>query len=293
MPTTTDPPLAALRCACCGQTHGAAGCTHCHGFARGLDGVVLHVGRGFAVADAWRGVRSVFTALFALLHEPEFVGKLRVPVAANVVAFGACVLLGWLVLLPAYTAVFAGPWPLFDGWRAAHAGLGPHLWTLATWALLGPALIDVVAGALQDPLRVATERRLLGEPREAPAPPAVPRLRERARVLAITFLAWPFALLLVLVPWVGVPLVLVAGAASAAVVWFEPPLAVRGLALRQRLDVLWRNRWRALGTGAGLQLAAAVPFVNLLALAPVAAVATAMSYVQFDKRLPERVTAAP
>ncbi len=272
------------RCACCGHDATPAGCTYCHGFARNFDGEVLSVGPRAAPADAWRGLRSVLGSLFALLHEREFVGLLRVPVAANTITFAAVAGIGWLVLAPAYAAVFAGPWPLFDGWRAARVDLGPNLWLATTWLLLGPPLVDFAAGALQEPLRVATERRVLGEPRDARPLPSPLRLRERARVLATAFLAWPAALVLVLVPWIGAGLVAVAGAATAAIVWFAPPMEARGLLLRQRLAVLWRNRWRALGTGAGLQLAAAVPFVNLFALAPVAAVATTINYLHFDKR---------
>lgn len=272
------------RCACCGHDASPAGCTYCHGFARAFDGDVLSVGPRFALADAWRGLRSVLASLFALLHEREFVGLLRLPVAANTITVAALVLFGWLVLAPAYGAVFAGPWPLFDDWRAAHVELGPNLWLAATWLLLGPPLLDLAAGALQDPLRVATETRVLGAPRDARPQPSLLRLRERARVLAAAFLAWPAALVLVLVPWIGVPLVAAAGAANAAIVWFAPPMEARRLTLRQRLVVLWRNRWRAFGTGAGLQLAAAVPFVNLFALAPVAAVAATINYLHFDKR---------
>src|SRR5688572_13852349 len=81
----STPTVATSRCACCGHGASAAGCTFCHGIARGFDGEVLYVGPRSAPADVWRGVRSVLRALFALLHEREYVGALRVPVAANVV----------------------------------------------------------------------------------------------------------------------------------------------------------------------------------------------------------------
>jgi uncharacterized protein involved in cysteine biosynthesis len=70
----------------------------------------------------------------------------------------------------------------------------------------------------------------------------------------------------------------------AAVVWYEPPMALRDLHLPQRLHLLWRNRWRALGVGAGIQLATVVPFVNVLGLAPIATIVATSSYLHFDKR---------
>lgn len=237
-----------------------------------------------AIADAWRGMREVHRAVFALLHERAFIGMLRLPVAANLLCFLALFAGGAFALAPLYTAAFVGPWWLADGWRAAVADHGPALWLLATALLLGPPLLDVAAGGLQEPLRAATERAMLGPPRQDAADHGVLRLRERAQVLAAALLALPFVLLLVLVPWVGLPTVLVLGAAAAAIVWFEPPMAVRGCALRERLWLLWRNRWRALGVGAGLQLAVFVPFVNVLALAPIATIAATSAFLQFDRR---------
>ncbi|MEO6597129.1 MAG: hypothetical protein ABIP94_20485, partial [Planctomycetota bacterium] len=54
--------------------------------------------------------------------------------------------------------------------------------------------------------------------------------------------------------------------------------------LHHRLLLLRHNRWRALGVGFGLQLAAAVPFVNLLALAPTGTIAATSSYLHFEKQ---------
>lgn len=219
-----------------------------------------------------------------MLHGEQFVGKLRVPVTANACAFLLVVVGGGALLAPLCSQAFAGSWGWFDGWRAAAAGRGPALWLLTTWLLLGPPLLDALAGGLQEPLRLATEQRLLGSAPASPSPPALRRLRDRARVLALALLLLPPALMLALVPWIGLPLVLALGVATAAVVWFESPMAARGLDLRQRVRILWRNRWPALGTGMGLQLAAAVPFVNVLGLAPIATIAATATYLSFDKQ---------
>ncbi len=243
----------------------------------------MRTSHGFPLADAWRGARDVHQAVFALLHGKEFVGILRLPVAANALAFSAFVLFGWLVLLPWFTACFLGSWWILDGLRASRVDAGPHLWLLCTWLLLGPALLDAIVGPAHESLRVATELRMLGPANRPDTRAGLLRLRDRVRILAIAAAALPLALLLVLLPY-GLPIVLVLGAGSAAIVWFEAPMAVRGLGLAGRLRVLWQNRWRALGTGAGLQLAAAVPFVNVLALAGTAAVAATASYLHFEKR---------
>jgi uncharacterized protein involved in cysteine biosynthesis len=112
------------------------------------------------------------------------------------------------------------------------------------------------------------------------------RLRDRARVAVLVVLAAPACLALALVPWLGLPLLGVIGAAVAAIVWFEAPMARRGLPLRARLALLRAQPWRCLGTGFGIQLAALVPFVNLLALAPLATIAATASYLRLARKQP-------
>lgn len=281
----------ATRCACCGHPTDGAACGRCRGALTALRRpYALEPGLGAPPADFWRGLREVHRAVFALLHERAFIGRLRLPVAANLLAFVLVYVGGAWLLMPWCTAAFAAAWPLLDGVRQATAEHGPTRWLVACALLLGPPLLDVVCGALQEPLRVATERSMLGPEHGSDAAHTVLRLRERAHVLAAALLALPVVLALSLVPYVWLPLLVLLGAATAAVVWFEPPMAERGLALPARLELLWRNRWRALGTGLGLQLAVFVPFVNLLALAPVATIAATSAYLQFDKR---RRTAEP
>jgi len=262
-------------------------CRRCDGIARTLDGATtIAPGRGAPIADVYRGLREVIRAAAALLHGRAFIGLLRQPVAANLITFAALVGFGWSVLAEHFDAWFEQPWPVLDGLRAARQDSGAGLWLLTSWLLLGPPLLDAIAGVFQDRLRKAAETSMLGPPSAAAPPDTVLRLRERARVLACAVITWPVALFVVLVPYVGLPVVLAAGGAVAAIVWFEPPMAARGLGLAARLRLLWRNRWRAFGTGLGLQFAAAVPFLNLLALTPTATLAATSSYLHFEKNAP-------
>ena len=240
-------------------------------------------GLGLPPADLYRGWREVAKSPFALLHGREFIGLLRLPLAANALVMGVLGLFAWLVVVPALGSLFATEWWLLDGLRAARASSGPGLWMVTLWMMLGPSLLDTSVGVLHEPLRLAAERTMLGPVVSGPAPPVL-RARERARILGLAIAATPLCLVVVLLPWIGLPFVCLAGAAMAAIVWFEPPMAARGLDLRARLRWLLHNRWRALGTGAGIQLAAAVPFVNLLALSAVATVAATSAYLQFEKR---------
>ncbi|MBL8753172.1 MAG: EI24 domain-containing protein [Planctomycetes bacterium] len=233
--------------------------------------------------DLLRGIGEVRRAMFALMHGKEFIGQLRLPVAMNAIAFVLVAGGGYWLLSAPFAAVFAQPWPLFDGVRGAHRDTGDALWLLVSWLLLGPPLLDLIAGAAQEPLRLATERRMLGSAFAPPPGPGSLRIRDRARLVAWLVLLWPVGLVLVLVPWLGLPAVALLGAAVAAIVWFEPPMASRGLQQRERLAAIRDTRWRCLGVGLGLQFAAFVPFLNVLGLAPVATLAATSAWLQSPK----------
>ena len=230
----------------------------------------LCIGRRNALLDLLRGLDDVRRAVFALLFERDYVGRLRGAVLANAIAVLLLVAVGWLWLLPAVEHV---------------SDPGGHLWLLAIGLTIGPAWLDLLAGWAQDPIRRATEQHMLGATPTAP-PRTGPSWTERLQVLTATTVSFPLAMALISVPAVGLVLTILFGAALAAIVWLQPPLAVRGFALPQRLRMIRRNPWRALGTGLGLQLAAGVPFLNLLGLAPIATIAGSSAYLHFDKGAP-------
>lgn len=266
-------------CGTCGYAMVPGGCAVCGGKGTILGRrAALRGGRRNPLLDVLRGFDDVRRAVFAVLFEREFIGILRLPVAANVAAVGLLAVAGWFWLLPAYEHWFA-----LDG--TATTLHGPHLWLLATWLTVGPPVLDALTGFAQEPIRRAAERHMLGA--TAARPPARRgRLAESAQLLMFAGVSLPFGLGLVLIPYAGLPLAFVFGAVIAAVAWLQEPAAARGLGLRERLLLLRRNPWRTLGTGLGLQCAAAVPFLNLLGLSAVATVAATSAYLHFDKAIP-------
>jgi|GEM_PF-3174326 len=259
-------------CPLCGFERPAEPCAVCagHGVALGKRAPIA-TGPGNPIADLARGMDDVRRAVFALTFEREFVGALRGPIAANMTVVGAIIFAGFYWLVPALESHFV-----------SRGGQSAHLWLLALLLGAGPAILDFAAGWAMEPIRRATEQHMLG------ATPRQPRFRgpsavERLQLLAMTSFTTIAMLGLVLIPWVGIPLCTLLGAAAAAVIYMQPPLAVRGLPLALRLQALKRQPWRALGAGFGLQLAAFVPFLNLVALLPVAMITATSTYLHMRK----------
>lgn len=285
------------RCPCCGRLAAAGeeapgACPRCSGSARSLGDAsyALRPARGFWLADLLRGLAGYWRAVGQVMHHRAFVGHLKVPLAANAIAFvllAAALLLG---LLPVFESWFREPWPFFDGLRAELAASGPVRLLLATAGLLWPIWCDVLAGAMLEPLAAATERAVGGPgmaaagDRRSGLRPAFEHLHFRARLLALQILLLPAVWLLALLPYVGLPVTFLLASAAAAIVWFDTPAVRRGLDLRWHFADLRRNWPRALGFGAGCQLGLAVPFVNLLLLAPAAVVGATEQHFEFEKR---------
>lgn len=270
--TTTAP---TGNCPTCGYQRPVEPCAVCggKGVELGRRGP-LRVGRRNPVADVLRGVDDVRRATISLLYSREFVGILRMPVFANLLAIGVLAAVALLWLLPAFESSLATE---RDGQRT-----GSHLWLLAVWFAAGPAMIDFLTGWALGPIRRATELQMLGATPTHPVRNG-PRLIDRLQLMMVAAIAIPLAMALATVPYVGLPLVLLLGAATAAITWLQTPGAVRGLPLPARLQLIRRNPWRAFGTGLGLQLAALVPFVNVLAWSLLATIASTSAWLHFEK----------
>jgi len=219
---------------------------------------------------------DVRRAVFAMLFQREFLGKLRLPVFVNAVGFTAIVVVGWFWLQPAFQQSFQS-----HPDRTAYDG--PHLWLIAVAMAAIPAVLDALGGWAQDPIRRATEQHMLGATPTTPPGPGVSWL-DRLQMLLLVCITTLMMMALVLIPWIGPIATIALGSAMAAIVWLQPPQAVRGFGLRARIMTLRRNPWRSLGTGFGLLVAMFFPFVNLLALLPVATISATSAYLHFDKR---------
>ena len=67
-------------------------------------------------------------------------------------------------------------------------------------------------------------------------------------------------------PPVGAPVGMVVAIFLAGLDFFDIPLSTRGLRLRKKLGVIWRNKSLALGFGAAAYLTLLIPVINMLAL---------------------------
>jgi CysZ protein len=67
-------------------------------------------------------------------------------------------------------------------------------------------------------------------------------------------------------PPVGAPVGIAVAIFLGGLDFFDIPLSTRGLGLRNKLGVIWRNKFLALGFGAAAYLMLLIPVINMLAL---------------------------
>jgi uncharacterized protein involved in cysteine biosynthesis len=240
---------------------------------------------GFFLLDGLDGFVAVFHGGVLLFTRPEFAGKLRLPVIANVLLVGV-----------AGAALFFAFEHVLSGWIGSSgdlfgffAGALSLLLTLVTLYFVLPPIVETAMGPFLEPIADVVERSM-GGPRMEPVrrhlwATIVANVRSAAQVLAVSLAALALVILLSFV-LLGPPLGLVLSASSIAVVWFELPFYRRGQDLRHRLAVLRRNWARALGFGVGFQVGALIPVFNVFLLAPAATVAASMLYLRMDKTAP-------
>ncbi len=285
---TAPPPR---RCPLCGHTTPGSPCHRCGDTIEDLAGEPVRPGPLWPQAFA-QGLRAAFRGVLQVTLRREFVGQLWLPVLGNL---AVTLVLGGLalgVVLPLWNWVLHSEWFVFDGLRRGIGSAGPLRLTVATIWLLAPPLLALAVGALLEPLHAATEVMLGGPGMRAAGERSVREqvvhgARFPVRVLVLCLCALPVVAPLALLSWVGLPLAMLAGGAAAGAVFVEPAAARRGLDQAALVRLLRRNWALVLGLGVGIEAALLVPFVNLLAAAPAAAVAAAAVYFRFDKRPPQ------
>lgn len=270
-------------CRYCGYPLPAAPCSKCGEtllHAPGGTPMKAPPRRRFFVIDLVRGFFGFFEGMVLLFNRPEFIGKLKLPVAANLVAVTATAVLLWL----AFRALFAniaGEGDLF-GWFTGI--LAPLLALVSTYFLLPPIvelvlspflepLVDVVEDSMGGPDMQPVQRHLWTNVKES--------THAAAQLLMLALGVWLLTLALAMVGLVLVGFLLAAWV--NALTWFELPAYRRGYGLAERWRLL-RHNW-ALATGFGLafQVGALIPLFNVFLLAPSAAVGAAVLYLRMEK----------
>lgn len=289
-------------CRACGYARTSATCTRCPGTVRSEpDGPRIAPGTRFFPRDLVDGFLEVFRAGARLFTRPEFLGKWRGALVANVVAIPVAVALLWIGFHALFVWTRAHEWGPFvwlrhlPGWLEA---IATTVFALLAVLMLLPVIVESVVAPFLEPIADANEKALGGPRMHAEPAPWLRTLRHAtafsARVLILQALVFVVALALAFCG-IGLAIGFVASAWLAALVWFEIPFARRDYDRATRGRLLRANWARALGFGIGFQVALFVPIFNLLMLTPAAAVAVTSLFLRFDKSAAEvqRPTHAP
>jgi uncharacterized protein involved in cysteine biosynthesis len=269
-------------CPACGYPAPAEPCARCGGAIRVFgEGAPYAWRRRAPLFELLDGFLCVPFAALRLLHDRAFVGRLKLPILVNVVAFVvvlASLFFGSRALL---LAAFG------DGTAASWlAGIGSILAALLVTFLLGPVIVESAVSPFLDGLAEATERVHTGRPMSAANTGAwrgiVLGAKASARVLLVQLLLLA-PLLLLAATGVGAIVAVLVSAWLCALVWFDVPCGRREYSLRDRRRLLLHNWARALGFGLAFQLGMLLPVFNLFLLTPTAAVAVSALYFRCAK----------
>ncbi len=281
-------------CPDCGYITEGPLCPHCAGRVIAVgSGQVVRPGRGFFLGDLLHGFFALFGGALHLFNRPEFFGKLKLPVVANIITFAILATATWYGLYSLFDWLLQADWRSLDFLRRLVQIAAPLVLTLVALFLLAPAIIEAVTGPFLDPLADATEKAMAGDSIQAVNLGTWRNLlvgvRATAQILVIQIaILLPCLILSMALPAIGFFIVYLIASALTAVIWFEIPFLRRGQGLRQRIRVLRRNWARALGFGMAFQVGMLVPFFNIFLLTPAATVAASMLYFHFEKVPPSR-----
>jgi CysZ protein len=249
-------------------------------------------GRGFFPPfDLVKGFVGFFRAALLLFARPEFRGLLWVPFTLNVILSAAMFYAVFSLGSGVFLSITSGSWGFMDFLRSAVSFAAPvFAFLLAALVLffLLPGLQQLVLAPFLDPIARRMERILIGTD---PPGSGLGLLREAHASVAFSLrvLVLQFCSLVVAILLAGLGIGLIGGvlvaAYFAALVWFDHPLARRGLTFGQKNRFLLKNLPLALGFGLGYQVALLVPVFNFLLSAPAAAAGASMLYFGCEKRV--------
>ncbi len=284
----------AAPCAWCGHPLPEPPCPRCAGRlfrAPGAEAMTQRPRRGFFAFDLLRGFAGFFEGLALLFNRPEFAGKLRGPVIANLfstLTLGAILFVGFRAMF----APVEGEGDLLGVFTTSLALLLtcislflflPPLLELITSPFLDD-LVDIVEKAMGGPKLTPVRRHLWANIRDSS--------HASAQLLLLAGAGWIVTLVLSMVA-IGIPLGILVAAFLNALTWFELPFFRRGYTLRDRIAVLRHNWALATGFGLGVQLGMLIPIFNVFLLAPAAAVGASVLYLRMEKAPPPRKPGRP
>ncbi len=280
----------ATPCPACGYPLLAASCSRCPGQVRAAQGGgAIKPGNGFFLADLIHGFTIFFRSAFMLIHRKEFVGKLSLPVLANIVALIILFAgIGWS-LWEFFAWTFTLDWGWMDWLREGLDWVDEavaFILALICVIFLAPVVIETVTAPFLEPLAEASEK-MIGGPKMKALDTSLWHailhgLKASAQILAVQILVLMPCLILAMFG-IGTILAVIVSAFFNALVWFELPFTRRGYNLRTRFRVLRHNWPRAMGYGLAFQVGLFIPFFNFLLLTPTATVAASILYFHFEK----------
>jgi len=283
-------------CPHCGYFQPKDACGLCRG--RVLEqplGEPIKPGRRFAPRDIAHGFALFFATAMRLLTQPQYFGKLAVPVFANLAAIAVVVAIAWFGVYPAAIWLTEQPWATLEpllGFATYEPDSLAMVLTLVTLVMLAPALIQTLTLPFLDALSDSVEQTLAGPELAAFGRSVwgdvVVNVRASAQVLAMQLVVLVPCLLLSFCH-LGLLIALVVSAHLNALLWLEIPCARRGYTLDQRILIARRNWARVLGFGLAIQVGLFIPFFNLVLLAPTAATAASTLYFYFEKVPPDAI----
>ncbi len=208
------------------------------------------------------GLRFFFAGIPVLVRHPSLLALSFVPIVLTLVALASLISAGvWLAgaLTPPSTLPFSS-----DLQIVAQAVV------LLLALLLSYLLYLPLARVLLAPFSEAISRRTRTVLGMQPEPHAVGWLRamlEGAKVVSLQFLLVLTGIGIgIAFPPIAAVLGLVIAICFVSLDYLDVPLSVRGLKLKSKLGVLWRNKALATGFGAAGYLMLIIPVVNLLSL---------------------------
>jgi CysZ protein len=209
------------------------------------------------------GIRFFFLGLRTLVRNPALLSLSMIPMLLTLallmgLIFGAAMLVGWLI---------------GDAIRA-EIRIAAQVLMFALTLLIAYFLYLPVARVLLAPFAEALSRktRAIDMSNKGRTVPKNNQGWARAMLEGLKLVIFQTAVALAALalglafPPVGAPVGIVVAIFLGGLDFFDIPLSTRGLRLRNKLAVIWRNKSLALGFGAAAYLMLLIPVINMLAL---------------------------